>query len=346
MNLAGAWERVSAKRGMPGVDGVSVSRFAQASKALLRGLEGRLAREVYHPDPLRVAEVMKKNGGVRLLLVPTVGDRIVQGAAGQWLAARWNPEFDDASFAYRKGMGVHDALRALNALRDRGMAWVLDADIRSFFDSLDHDILLGKLGEWLGERSPLFVWLQRWIRSAVWDGLGVSVLSRGVPQGSPLSPILANFYLDGFDRRMRAAKVEFVRYADDFLVVARTPFELREKRAVVEEALRELKLELSLEKTRVTTFDDVFRFLGAEVRGDGVLLPFGKAKAKNKPVYVSPRMPGALLRAWHGGHLKSRPWVWEPHTRQAGVGLEVVFEHPVLRGLAGSPALELLRRRP
>lgn len=345
LNLAGAWERVQSKAGMPGADGISVSRFRRMAGPLLRGLEGEMAREEYRPHPLRVAEVRKKNGGVRLLLIPGVADRVAQSAASGWLAARWNPGFDEASFAYRKGTGVHDALRALMALRDRGMNWVLDADIRSFFDSISHSQLLSKLGEWLGTASPMYRWLERWVRAPIWDGRAVSMLTRGVPQGSPLSPILANYYLDGFDRKLRAAGVEFVRYADDFLVTARTPFELAEQRRVVEDGLRELELELSDEKTRVTTFEKVFRFLGAEVRQDAVLLPFDKKKTKNGPAYVAPAMPKALLRAWHGGHLKAREWVWEPHTPPE-TGIAERPEHPVLKKLAGSPSLDKLRRRP
>jgi retron-type reverse transcriptase len=134
-DLLGAWQRVSEKSGMPGVDGVSVRRFGLNHQAWLRALQARLAGDRYRACPLRLAELEKKSGGQRLLLVPTVADRIVQAAVTQWLTRRWNAAFDPASFGYRPGLGVHDALRAIAALRDRGFRWVLDADIRSFLDA-------------------------------------------------------------------------------------------------------------------------------------------------------------------------------------------------------------------
>lgn len=313
LNLAAAWERVQAKAGMAGADGISVGRFARGAKAFLKQLQSRLASGAYRALPLRVAEVPKKSGARRLLLVPAVVDRIAQSAVAQWLSARWNPDFDPSSFAYRPGLGVADALRALAELRAAGHRWVLDADIRSFFDSIDHDLLTAKLARWLGEKSPLYGWLEQWIRAAVWDGAEVTRLGRGVPQGSPLSPVLANYYLDGFDRALRRAGVAFVRYADDFLVLARTPFELAGHRARVEQALAALRLELSQEKTRVVTFEAGFHFLGAEIQREAILLPFEKPKQPKKALWVAPPMPPALLRAWCAGHL-------EPHKSFEGRG--------------------------
>ncbi len=320
-DLAGAWERVSAKSGMPGVDGIPVRLFARNAEAHLNALESRLARQTYRPDPLRAAELEKKNGSRRLLLVPSVGDRVLQTAVALWLGARWNPQFDPASFAYRPGLGVHDALQAVADMRDRDLRWVLDCDIRSFFDSIDHALLLGKLERWLGPASPLLDWLRNWIRGAVWDGETVSLLERGVPQGSPLSPLLANYYLDAFDARLRSAKLDFIRYADDFLVLARTPFDLAEARCLVESSLAELHLPLNEEKTRIISFASGFRFLGAEIRGEAILLPFAKKKVPKKPVWVAPVMPRQVLRTWRAGHLAPRPWAWIPHRIPAADGM-------------------------
>ena len=202
-----------------------------------------------------------------VLLVPSIVDRIAQSAAAMWLGQKWNPSFDRASYAYRPGTGVHDALRRLHELRDSGFRWVLDGDIRSFFDSIDHELLLEKLERNLGKKSPLFVWAELWVRACVWDGTGLLLLPRGVPQGSPLSPILANFYLHEFDSRLRALKIQFIRYADDFLILARTPFELAEHRKTLETILSDLRLSLNEEKTRTVTFDKEFRFVGAETGG-------------------------------------------------------------------------------
>jgi len=354
-DLVAAWERVHAKAGMAGADGVTVARFARCAKALLRELQDHLAANSYRALPLRVAEVAKKSGGRRLLLIPTVRDRVVQSAAAQWLSARWNPEFDPASYAYRPGLGVADALRALAQWRAAGYHWVLDADIRSFFDSIDHDLLLSKLARWLGRQSPLQGWLEQWIRAAVWDGAELTRLDRGLPQGSPLSPVLANYYLDAFDRRLRAAGAPLIRYADDFLVLARTPFELSEYRRLVEAALADLHLELNQEKSRTVKFDPGFRFLGAHIQGEGILLPFEKQKQPKRALWVAPPMPPALLRTFCRGHLTPKrrfEWgngapAWQSEAQANDRALDAQERSFRLRRLlAGSaePNLRSLRR--
>ena len=312
LELMVVWERVHKKGGMPGVDGVSVSRFARDVQSNILRLQSALAGNVYQPLPLRMVEVAKKSGALRLLLVPAVADRIAQSAVARWLGSRWNPSFDPNSFAYRPGVGVANALRALAALRDEGFHWVLDADIRSFFDSIDHAILLRKLQRLLGETSPLLEWIHRWITAPIWDGAQLEIMTRGVPQGSPLSPLLSNYYLDGFDRRLRSSGMRFVRYADDFLVLSRTPFDLAEARTQVEDALRELNLTLNSEKTNTTTFEQWFRFLGAEIQGESIMLPFEKNKKRDTKVNIAPVMPAALLRAYKAGYLKTnRLFVWK-----------------------------------
>lgn len=349
LDFASAWQRVQAKAGMPGVDGVGVWRFVKSVAVYLRDIQSRLAREQYKPLPLRLAEVEKKSGGARrLLLVPTVVDRVAQSASAQWLSGRWNSAFDPSSFAYRPGVGVRDALHNLHELRDRGYRWVLDADIRSFFDSIDHALLVEKLERWLGAHSPMLAWLRQWIAATVWDGAQVTRLERGVPQGSPLSPLLANFYLDGFDRRLRAEGIHFLRYADDFLVLARTPFELTEQKQLIEKALADLRLTLSPEKTRTTTFEQCFRFLGAEIQKESILLPFEKKKTSKQPVYVAPIMPPALLNAFRLGRLQvTRPFQWSGKVPQAPAAEKTAKQRPRLHRLFGSGVgLESLRKKP
>lgn len=327
LNLQAAWERVSAKRGMPGADGLTVGQFERSASLYLRVLEARLAGNRYAPLPLRLAELEKKkrntpSGGpppeapLRLLLVPCVSDRIAQTAVAQWLAARWNPLFDPDSYAYRAGMGVQDVLRRLITLRDSGYRWLLDGDIQSFFDSIDHSILFRKLEASLTAESPMLSWIRSWVNAAVWDGDTVSRVTRGVPQGSPLSPILANFYLHSFDRELRSAGIPFVRYADDFLLLGRTPFDIASAREVVERILASLDLALNVSKTRTTSFDSGLRFLGAEIRGEQIFLPFGKIKTPKAPVFVAPVMAPALLRAWKAGKLRAeQPLVWTGRRR-------------------------------
>lgn len=345
LSWSGAWERVSAKSGMPGVDGVSVRQFARTVPGSIRVLEQRLAAGEYRPLPLRMAEMEKKRGGRRLLLVPAVRDRIAQTAVAAWLGARWDAQFDRASFAYRPGRGVHAALRYLRQLHETGFRWVFDADIRSCFDSIDHARLFDRLAAWLGTGSPLLDWVRQWTAAAVWDGADVTRLSCGIPQGSPLSPLLANFFLDAFDRRLRAADIKFIRYADDFLVLTRTPFDLGPARQIVGEALADLGLELNAEKTRTTTFERRFRFLGAEIQGDAILLPFDKKKSALRPVFVAPVMPSAVLKAWRLGHVAdNRPFVRQA-AQEAGSPPAVPSDRGsrLLATLAGRPRRTLKR---
>jgi len=138
LNLPVAWEQVAKKSGMAGVDGVVPRRFAGEAAMYLRELESMLARGSYKPLPLRLMEISKRAGARRRLMVPCVADRVVQTGAAGWLGLKWNSAFDGSSFAYRPGLGVADALRALRAQREKGLRWVLRADIASFFDSIDH----------------------------------------------------------------------------------------------------------------------------------------------------------------------------------------------------------------
>lgn len=302
LDLEAAWVRVQEKSGMPGVDGIGARRFERCAPWMLREIETSLANEKYRCLPLRLAQIAKKNGGARVLLVPSVRDRVAQTAVAQWLSGRWNGNFHSCSFAYRPGLGVNDALLALAELREKGYRWVLDADIRSFFDSIEHSILFRLLTAKLGEASPAFLgWITQWVAGAVWTGSDLNRITCGVPQGSPLSPLLANCYLDGLDQSLSEAGIPFIRYADDFLLLARTPFDLSEARSVAEQALSGLGLFFNPDKTRTTSFERIFRFLGAEIRADGIFQPLRKKRVRCAPLYVAPIMPPALLRAWMAG---------------------------------------------
>jgi group II intron reverse transcriptase/maturase len=342
-----AWERVSTKAGMPGVDGVATRRFSRTVPASLRVLEAQLASGEYRPLPLRLATMAKKHGGTRTLLVPAVRDRVAQTAVAFWLGARWNNQFDAASFAYRPGLGVHAALRHLRGLYNRGCRWVMDADIRACFDSIDHERLVTRLRASLGDRSPVLAWLRACVAAPVWNGVEVRQLTRGVPQGSPLSPLLANFYLDAFDRTLRSAGIPLVRYADDFLVLARTPFDLQEHRRVVEQALDALGLQLNAEKTRTATFDRWFRFVGAEIQGEAILLPFEKPKTKLTATFVAEPMPRALVAAWRRGAIRvAGPFDSTAAPASPGARRPESMSAAPRHRARRSPAIERLRCRP
>lgn len=296
--LREAWYRAESNNGMPGVDGISTRAFARNAGHYIGQLTRQLANGSYIPWPLRLASIPKKDGNLRYLMTPSVPDRIVQSAVAQWLAVHWEKRFDDASHGYRPGRGVATALRQLRHYYNDGYRWVLDADIRAFFDSIPHNQLMDAVVEAAPVEAPWLHWLRHWLAGPVWDGERLFALPRGIPQGSPLSPLLANCYLHQFDGELRRAGLALVRYADDFLVAAKTPFELPEIRSTVESTLRAMGLELSVEKTRFTSFEDHFQFLGAEMQGRQIFLPFEKEKSAKSATDVSPVMPPALRREY------------------------------------------------
>ena len=252
--LWAAWERVKANQGAPGGDGVTVQRFDFFARQALESLSQKLRAQSYRPGPSRQVYIAKKSGGTRPLDIPSVIDRVAQGAVALTLGPKLDRLMEPSSFAYRPGRGVADAVARVSALRRDGYTHVVDADIRRYFESVPHDPLLAKLEQAVGEDAVLdlvALWLE-------WHGSH----GRGLPQGSPLSPLLANLYLDALDEDFEARGMRIVRYADDFLLLCRSP-------AIAEGAMVKLKafldghgLELNPEKTRVVPFERGFRFLG------------------------------------------------------------------------------------
>ncbi|KAM3089982.1 CRISPR-associated endonuclease Cas1 [Phormidesmis sp. 146-35] len=260
-NFRIAWEDVAENRGCAGVDGETIEHFTLKADQYLAVLQKAVAQGTYHPLPLRQILIPKKSGGVRELGVPTVRDRIVQQALLNVLHPLLEPQFEPCSFAYRPGRSHLLAVERVGYWRDRGHTWVLDADIVNYFGEISHDRLLAEVRERLDE--PKFLTLIRsWITAPVLTGAGLVMRQKGIPQGAVVSPILANVYLDDLDERLTELGLKVVRFADDFLVMARTEQRIIEAKQEVADLLSAMKLKLHPEKTQVTNFDRGFRFLG------------------------------------------------------------------------------------
>jgi group II intron reverse transcriptase/maturase len=217
-----AFERVRENQGCRGADGMTVGRFEADLERELDRLQDRLLRRCYHPFPLLQFTVPKRSGGVRHLCVPTVRDRVVQTAVDLVVRPVFEAEFEDCSYAFRQGRSVRDAVRKVCELRDRGYRWLVDADIDDCFGSIPHDRLLARLA-----RLPLDGYVlelfECWIRVELYDGRRLFTPDRGIPQGSVVSPLLANLFLDELDESLQLFEQVIVRYADDFLVLCRDP---------------------------------------------------------------------------------------------------------------------------
>ena len=213
-----AWKKVRANSGAPGVDAVSISTFASREGDLLYKLWNRMSAGSYMPAPVRAVEIPKDHGtGVRVLGVPTVADRVAQTAAAMLLEEKLEPIFHPDSYGYRPGRSAHDAL-AVTRRRCWKQAWVLDLDIRAFFDNVPHDLLLKAVAHHTRERWVL-LYIERWLKAPMQMPDGTLVArEKGTPQGSPISPLLANLFMTyAFDMWMTREHpgAPFERYADD-----------------------------------------------------------------------------------------------------------------------------------
>lgn len=266
--LAFAWSRVRANGGGPGADGVSLERFSDDLLERLGKLRKQIASNTYVPDPLLRIELPRPGKAPRLLAVPTVRDRVLQTAVAQILAPILDPLFEEESFAYRPGRSVQDAVKAIVSARNEGFEHVVDADIQAFFDNIPHEELLEKLAEVLPDDS-LIPLITAWLNTPIKTKDGFERPKCGVPQGSPISPLLSNLFLDEFDEVLTGDEQRrLVRYADDFVIFAR---DNHTAETALEEAslwLVEAGLAINFDKTRITTFEQGFSFLGVHFEGD------------------------------------------------------------------------------
>lgn len=297
--LRSAWERVEENEGCAGVDRVTVERFAADLDARLEELRRKVVEDSYRPLPLLKIVVQKAPGSAKMrrLLVPCVADRVLQTAAARQLSRSFEDEFLDSSFAYRPGRSVDRAVARVIQWRDRDFFYVLDADIHSYFDEIDHSLLAEALA--VQNLAPRLAYLLTgWIRAEIWDGARVTKLAKGIAQGSPLSPLLANFFLGDYDLELEKSGHHLVRYADDFLVLCRSPEAAAEALALTREWMRARKLRMNADKTRITSFATGFQFLGVFFLGENVYIPWKGERPQGKVLFVAPPMPARLLERY------------------------------------------------
>jgi group II intron reverse transcriptase/maturase len=325
-----AWGEVRANRGASGVDGITIDDvIARGVGNFLEELTAKLRAGTYRPRPLRRVYIPKpgRPGQMRPLGVPTVADRVVMAAARIVLEPIFEADFLPTSYGFRPGLSAHHALETIRrTVNWRGKAWALDADIRSCFDEIDHDALLAALQRRVCDRRMLKL-LRGWLRAGVFEGGIVSAIEAGTPQGSPLSPLLANIALHVLDEAWQGGGQRLgvlARYADDLVILCATHEQAEEARELVAAVLDELGLRLQPEKTRIAHLArgaEGFTFLGFEHR-------MRESWKRPGPWYLQ-KWPSRQAMASIRGKVRDRT-----DRRYAGLPLEWAVEdlNRVLRG--------------
>ena len=213
-NAPVAWRAVKRNGGAPGIDGMTTRQRRDHVRAHWETIRAKLLAGTYVPSPVRRVEIPKPNGGVRLLGIPTVLDRWIQQMLLQVLQAIFDPTFSAQSFGFRPGKRAHDAVCTARNYVQAGKNWVVDMDITQFFDRVNHDILMNRIGQTIRDKRVLRL-MGKYLRAGVMVEGVVQSSEEGTPQGGPLSPLLANIYLDALDRELEQRGLAFSRYADD-----------------------------------------------------------------------------------------------------------------------------------
>jgi len=281
-SLFTAFQAVKENHGCAGADRVTIEQFEGNLDINLRIMQKELVEQTYSPLPLLKILVDKGNGEARALCIPTVRDRVVQAAVLQIIEPILEREFEECSFAYRKGRSVKQAVYKIKEYYEQGYHWLVDADIDAFFDSVDHALLLEKFKKYV---SDLYIQklIELWLKAEIWDGKSLIVPQKGIPQGSPISPILANLFLDELDEAFLKKGYKIVRYADDFIILCKKPDEAMNARQLSKQTLE--KLHLQVDEEQITSFEQGFKFLGVVFVRSMIMVPFDRPKKERKILF-------------------------------------------------------------
>ena len=269
-NLRRGWERVKANKGAPGIDGVTMADFPAYARTHWPALKEQLKDGRYLPQPVRRVEIPKPDGGKRLLGIPTISDRIVQQAIAQVLTPIFDPSFSESSFGFRPGRNAHQAIRKVQAEFWGGRRIAVDIDLAKFFDTVNHDVLMGLLARTIHDKRLLAL-IGKYLRAGVWVGEHLEPSEVGTPQGGPLSPLLANILLHQLDLELERRGHRFARYADDMIILVKSKRAAERVMGSITRYLEgTLKLKVNPAKSKVAPMSKCsflgFTIIGGKVR--------------------------------------------------------------------------------
>ena len=324
-NLFAAFRKVAANGGAAGVDHVSIERFEEGLLPNLKTLSDQLQNGTYRPQEIRRQYILKPGSKeLRPLGIPTVRDRVVQTALRNVLEPIFERDFAEQSYGFRPGRGCKDALARVDTLLKNGYTHVVDADLKSYFDTIPHDRLMALIENKISDGRVLEL-IRMFLKQQVLDDLSIRVPEKGSPQGAVISPLLSNIYLDPLDHLMAGQGFEMIRYADDFVILCRTHEDADRALAVVQQWTAQAGLTLHPDKTHIVeATEGAFDFLGYTF-SCGYRYPREKSLRKLKDIIrrktkrrngdslqVTIAQLNPTLRGWFEYFKHSQPRTFEP----------------------------------
>ena len=310
-NLHEAFKAVRSNKGAPGVDGETVEAFEARLEENIEAIYHELRTDTYSPREVKRVYIEKPDGGKRPLGIPTVKDRVVQQALLNVMQPIFEPDFHPSSYGYRPNRSCQKAVaKAERFMTKFGLEYVVDMDLSECFDTLDHELILKAVNQKISDGKILRL-IKSFLKSGIMEYGVFHDTEEGSPQGGVISPLLANIYLDYFDKSMMAKGIRIVRYADDILIFSRTKREAGMYKIFATRVLEdELKLRVNMDKTHITSLAEGVAFLGFIIRGKHISIhPKRIKRLKDKVRKLTPRNSGKniemviqelnpILRGW------------------------------------------------
>jgi RNA-directed DNA polymerase len=268
-----AWKAVKRNKGAHGIDGITIQTYEENLDANLQKLMVDLkTRGNFICPPLRRVYIPKGNtGDLRPLGIPTINTRIAQEIIRKLIEPIFEPQFHDHSYGFRPCRGCHQAVAKVNEYTRNGYKYVVDVDIKGFFDNLDHGIIMTSLRAEIADGNILDI-IEKFLRSGVSEDGKITKTVRGTPQGGVISPLIANVVLNHLDWQLDANGYQHIRYADDFVILCKSQQEAENALVFVKQLLEELKLECSPGKTKIASLKEGFQFLGFDIRQGSITM--------------------------------------------------------------------------